>query len=758
LDSDNDGITDIIEAGGTDIGNDGIADGASNPTTGIPVAAGFGFVPGNTDSDGLKNPYDLDSDNDGISDLTEGGGTDLDLDGIHDGTPNPLTGLVATPLTPPNTDGDSKPNYCDIDSDNDGINDVKENPLTADLDTDNDGIIDGTDTDRDGIIDTPQTDTQMTSGIVTATYGGSFQVPADTDQNGLPNYLQGPDTDGDGVADTADLDDDNDGILDTTEGFSDNDGDGIISSLDLDSDGDGISDVTETNGTDNDKDGKADQVGAATSNGIPSSAGTGVIAPINTDGDTKPDFLDLDSDNDGLTDVSEVNGVDDNNNGLADGFVGATGFATTAGNGLTPINTDAPAPIAGVIVTSDNRPDYRDLDSDDDGMPDVLEAGGIDSGRDGIADGIPNTDGMPIANGLIKIDTDNDDTPDFRDIDSDNDGIKDTKENATTAGLDANNDGKIDGTDTDNDGIINVPAIDPNTTYGGFYSQPTDNDNNTLPNYKQPLGTQLAMKVMLQGALMGSIDGLMRDNLRIQNLIPLASPYDVILGARFTKVAETAVATTTNTVLTANAGTQNAIVDWVFIEIRNGAAAGTVVKTVSALVQRDGDIVGADGLPLYVNMALGNYFVSVKHRNHLGAMISNTVAFNGSLATLDFTSMTNAQLYNNAGYDGYEMVTVGSVKALWAGNCNVDNKTKYDGTATDQQKISSNVTTFATNTTTSFTFNNAIGYFAGDVNMDGKVKYDGNGNDRILIQQLVQSFGLNVTGSNNYNNLVEQLP
>jgi hypothetical protein len=266
------------------------------------------------------------------------------------------------------------------------------------------------------------------------------------------------------------------------------------------------------------------------------------------------------------------------------------------------------------------------------------------------------------------------------------------------------------------------------------------------------------MKVMLQGALMGSIDGLMRDNLRTQNLIPLASPYDVALGARFTKVAEAAVTTTTNAVLNTNAGTPNAIVDWVFIEIRSGTSPTTVVKTVSALVQRDGDIVGADGLPLYVQMSFGNYFVSVKHRNHLGAMMSNTVAINGSLATLDFTSMTNAQLYNNAGYDGYEMVTVGAVKALWAGNCNADNKTKYDGTATDQQKISSNVTTFATNTTTSFTFNNAVGYFEGDVNMDGKAKYDGNGNDRILIQQLVQSFGLNATGSNNYNNLVEQLP
>ena len=47
-----------------------------------------------------------------------------------------------------------------------------------------------------------------------------------------------------------DLDDDNDGILDTIEGTGDPDGDGIINSLDLDSDGnDGIPDNIEAQTT-----------------------------------------------------------------------------------------------------------------------------------------------------------------------------------------------------------------------------------------------------------------------------------------------------------------------------------------------------------------------------------------------------------------------------------------------------------------------------------------------------------------------------
>ena len=67
------------------------------------------------------------------------------------------------------------------------------------------------------------------------------------------------DTDGDGVADNADIDDDNDGILDTyedTAGVSnDIDGDGIVNSKDLDSDGDGCFDVSEAGLSDPDGDG-----------------------------------------------------------------------------------------------------------------------------------------------------------------------------------------------------------------------------------------------------------------------------------------------------------------------------------------------------------------------------------------------------------------------------------------------------------------------------------------------------------------------
>ncbi|MCD8445579.1 choice-of-anchor L domain-containing protein, partial [Tenacibaculum finnmarkense] len=54
-----------------------------------------------------------------------------------------------------------------------------------------------------------------------------------------------PDNDLDGLKDGVDLDDDNDGILDTVEGNSDTDNDGIKDSFDTDSDNDGCPDASE---------------------------------------------------------------------------------------------------------------------------------------------------------------------------------------------------------------------------------------------------------------------------------------------------------------------------------------------------------------------------------------------------------------------------------------------------------------------------------------------------------------------------------
>ena len=119
-------------------------------------------------------------------------------------------------------------------------------------------------------------------------------------------------------------------------------------------------------------------------------------------------------------------------------------------------------------VDGDGIPDHDDLDSDNDGIADVVEAGfaSADSDQDGrIDDGNGNVPNVNI-NGLVPlidpaitgtgiplpVDWDNDGVPDWHDLDSDNDGILDVIEGGYQ-GNDTNGDGRID------DGNGNIPTV-----------------------------------------------------------------------------------------------------------------------------------------------------------------------------------------------------------------------------------------------------------------------------------------------------------
>ncbi len=136
LDSDNDGIPDIIERSGeltTLSGIDANNDGLDDIFTSI---AG----PIDSDNDGVLDFYDLDSDNDGIYDLIETGqlGTlsDTNLDGIEDGPTYGTNGWADAAETAPDSnqigytpndlDADGIFSYHDLDSDGDECSDVIE--------------------------------------------------------------------------------------------------------------------------------------------------------------------------------------------------------------------------------------------------------------------------------------------------------------------------------------------------------------------------------------------------------------------------------------------------------------------------------------------------------------------------------------------------------------------------------------------------------------------------------------------------------
>jgi len=98
-------------------------------------------------------------------------------------------------------------------------------------------------------------------------------------------------------------------------------------------------------------------------------------------------------------------------------------------------------------------------------------------------------------------------------------------------------------------------------------------------------GVAVRLKVFLQGALVQSpIDSLMRDDLRALDLIPTTEPYTELPG--FTHVGSGGGETLSETLL-AQTG-PDAIVDWVFLELKDTTNFEKVILTSAALIQRDG--------------------------------------------------------------------------------------------------------------------------------------------------------------------------
>jgi outer membrane protein OmpA-like peptidoglycan-associated protein len=211
---------------------------------------------------------------------------------------------------------------------------------------------------------------------------------------------------------------------------------------------------------------------------------TGASADTDADGVFNP--TDLDDDNDGIPDASENSlGLNPDGDQDADG-VPNWQDATDQGNGTVSTCADAgvdglcDAPSSVYDTDRDGISNHLDLDSDDDGIPDLNEAGhrAADVTNDGMADGPYGANGWSNAletavdSGLLNytlLDTDNDDLPDFIDLDSDGDGAFDLAEVGKSA-LDTNADGRIDASspDADKDGLR--AAADADETKYGFPS------------------------------------------------------------------------------------------------------------------------------------------------------------------------------------------------------------------------------------------------------------------------------------------------
>lgn len=240
------------------------------------------------------------------------------------------------------------------------------------------------------------------------------------------------------------------------------------------------------------------------------------------------------------------------------------------------------------------------------------------------------------------------------------------------------------------------------------------------------------MKAYLEGAYNAGTPA-MRDDLRTGGHIPGTEPYTA-LG--YTYVG-TSGGTVAPAVLTATG--DNAIVDWVVVELRSNIMPTVIQASRSALIQRDGDVVATDGASAVpFNVAAGTYRVALRHRNHLGVMTLNGVALSTTTTTVDFTSVATATFGTEA------TKTSGAMKLLWMGDTNFNGSVLYTGSNNDRDPILVNVGSTTPNNTTA-------GYLATDLNMDGSAKYTGSANDRDPVL-------VNIGSTTPNNTRMQQLP
>lgn len=208
-------------------------------------------------------------------------------------------------------------------------------------------------------------------------------------------------------------------------------------------------------------------------------------------------------------------------------------------------------------------------------------------------------------------------------------------------------------------------------------------------------------------------------NTTINSIIPLTDPYGVGVTASS---------------IPANA------VDWIQIELRSGASpalASTVVGTTAAFLLSDGTVKGIDGRDIHFNnVADGNYYLSITHRNHLKVITDNPIGLASGTVTVDFDSVA---LYNDPLVtSNTPTTTVNGVTVLWGGDANSNGKVSYNGGSNDREAI---LAQLAFNVTSQdFT------YQTEDINLNAVCTYNGGTNDR---ESILFYLGFNTTGELN---------
>ena len=204
-----------------------------------------------------------------------------------------------------------------------------------------------------------------------------------------------------------------------------------------------------------------------------------------------------------------------------------------------------------------------------------------------------------------------------------------------------------------------------------------------LDSWKTHTSSVCNLKVMLQGPYSA---GAMSVVLRTGGQIPLSQPYNIVPWSYSGTESVTSIPV--------------GVVDWVLVDLRSGTNAATKVATRAAFIKNDGSVVDLDGTSpvTFSSITNGNYYVVLRHRNHLSVMSSSALELNSSSVLYDFTT-GQAKAY---GTSPMKLLTTG-VFGMYAGDANGSGIVS----AADANGV--------------FNALNATGYNANDANLSGIV-------------------------------------
>ncbi|WP_353780245.1 choice-of-anchor Q domain-containing protein [Winogradskyella sp. 3972H.M.0a.05] len=263
----------------------------------------------------------------------------------------------------------------------------------------------------------------------------------------------------------------------------------------------------------------------------------------------------------------------------------------------------------------------------------------------------------------------------------------------------------------------------------------------------------LRARVYLQGAALNRSeeDGeedLMRDDLRVANIIPTESPYPDKI-------------TTDESVFTAITEPDEAIVDWIWVEFRDKDDNTKVIHGQSALLNRHGFIVGIDGQSVFTPAVLrDDYYVAIKHRNHLGIMTAVPVPINNNSSLVDFTDANDIITYGTNAQATYGMPT--DMLGMWAGDSNSDGKVNIIGNNNDNNSIRDAILNHPVNQSLPQLFYGftVVGYTDQDINLSGGANIIGENNDNVRLRDNILGHPIQIILPQTFYgyNILEQLP